>query len=71
MQQNYTSIIDELIPPNLQPTYAHEKLSFNVTRSMLRQSRPVVGNTERIHAYLRKLHAKKCTTVLFMGGSGK
>lgn len=66
-----TSIIEEIIPPNLLPLYAPQKLQFNVTRNMLRQSRPVVGNTERLHQYVRKLHSKKCTTVVFLGGSGK
>lgn len=68
-RQKANSIIEEIIPPQLLPTYAHEKLQFNITRSMLRQSRPVVGNTERLHLYLQKLQAKKCTTVLFLGGS--
>ena len=72
----HTSIIEELIPTKLLPLYSYEnllknKLQFNITRSMLRQSRPVVGNTERLHAYIKKLHSKQCTTVLFLGGSGK
>ena len=66
-----TSIIEELIPTKLLPLYSHEKLQFNITRSMLRRSRPVVGNTQRLHAYLKKLQSKQCTTVLFLGGSGK
>ena len=71
-QQNHsTSIIEEIIPTKLLPLYSHDKLQFNVTRSMLRQSRPVVGNTQRLHAYLKKLQSKQCTTVLFLGGSGK
>jgi len=72
----HTSIIEELIPTKLLPLYSYEnllkqKLQFNITRSMLRQSRPVVGNTQRLHAYLKKLQSKQCTTVLFLGGSGK
>ena len=72
----HKSITEELIPPKLLSLYTHEnllkqKLQFNITRSMLRQSRPVVGNTQRLHAYLKKLQSKQCTTVLFLGGSGK
>ncbi|KAL7538848.1 hypothetical protein ACHAXR_011284 [Thalassiosira sp. AJA248-18] len=63
------NVIEEIIPPNLLSSYTHEKLQFNVTRSMLRQSRPVVGNTQRLHSYLKKLQSKSCTTVLFLGGS--
>jgi hypothetical protein len=63
------SLIEEIMPPKLQPVY--EILQFNVTRSMLRQSRPVIGNTQRLHHYLKKLRNKECTTVLFMGGSGE
>jgi len=71
-EQNHgTSIIEEIIPTKLLPLYSHDKLQFNVTRSMLRQSRPVVGNTQRLHTYLKKLQSKQCTTVLFLGGSGK
>mmetsp|Transcript_31225 Transcript_31225/g.66478 ORF Transcript_31225/g.66478 Transcript_31225/m.66478 type:complete len:199 (+) Transcript_31225:41-637(+) len=64
------SIVEEVMPQSLLPTYAPEKLPFNVTRSMLRQSRPIVGNTERLHLYLRKLRTGQCTKVLYMGGSG-
>lgn len=63
------SVVEEVIPKELQPTYAGENLQFNVTRSMIRQSRPIIGNTERLHAYIRKLHDKQCTSVLFLGGS--
>lgn len=63
------SLIEEIVPPKLQPVY--EKLQFNVTRSMLRQSRPIIGNTQRLHSYLKKLRNKECTTVLFLGGSGE
>lgn len=61
--------MDEYIPPNLRNTYEPQAMQFNVTRSMLRQSRPVVGNVQRLHAYLRKLQSKQCTTVLILGGS--
>eukprot|EP00584_Thalassiosira_punctigera_P006509 CAMPEP_0172535690 /NCGR_PEP_ID=MMETSP1067-20121228/7582_1 /TAXON_ID=265564 ORGANISM="Thalassiosira punctigera, Strain Tpunct2005C2" /NCGR_SAMPLE_ID=MMETSP1067 /ASSEMBLY_ACC=CAM_ASM_000444 /LENGTH=543 /DNA_ID=CAMNT_0013320631 /DNA_START=244 /DNA_END=1872 /DNA_ORIENTATION=- len=63
------SVVEEIIPPNLLPSYAPDKLLFPVTRSMLRQSRPVVGDTERLHAYLKKLRSRTCTFILFMGGS--
>lgn len=62
-------IMEEIIPKNQQHLYAPDKLQFNVTRSMLRQSRPIIGNTERLHLYIKKLHNKQCTTVLFLGGS--
>ena len=72
-QQNYptsTPIIKELIPPELYKyQYTPDKLRFNVSRSMLRRSRPIIGNNERLHAYIKKLHSKQCTTVLFLGGS--
>eukprot|EP00985_Skeletonema_marinoi_P021889 scaffold13677_cov138-Skeletonema_marinoi.AAC.3 len=64
---NKSSIIEEIIPATLQPIY--QNIQFNVTRSMLRQSRPIIGNTQRLHAYLEKLRNKQCTTVLFLGGS--
>lgn len=64
-----SSFIEEIIPKELQSTYAPENLQFNVTRSMIRQSRPIIGNTERLHAYINKLHSKQCTSVLFLGGS--
>ena len=75
-KEHTKSIIEELIPTKLLSLYSHDnllknKLQFNITRSMLRQSRPVVGNTQRLHAYIKKLHSKQCTTVLFLGGSGK
>ncbi|KAL7535033.1 hypothetical protein ACHAXR_006222 [Thalassiosira sp. AJA248-18] len=64
-----TPFIEEYIPANLLPQYQPQHFQFNVTRSMLRQSRPVVGNIQRLHAYLRKLQAGQCTTVLVLGGS--
>lgn len=63
------SVVEEIVPPTLQPFY--QDIPFNVTRSMLRQSRPVIGNTQRLHSYFEKLRNKECTTVLFLGGSGK
>jgi hypothetical protein len=63
------SLIEEIIPKELQPAYAPENLQFNVTRSMIRKSRPIIGNTDRLHAYIKKLQNRQCTTVLFLGGS--
>ena len=63
------SFVDGIVPESLRARYAPEALAFPVTESMLRRSRPVIGNNHRLHAYLRKLHSGKCTTVLFMGGS--
>jgi len=63
------SILEEYIPPSLRHVYEPGALQFNVTRAMLRQSRPVIGNVQRLHAYLRKLQSKQCTTVLILGGS--
>lgn len=63
------SIIEEIVPPTLHSFY--QDTQFNPTRSMLRQSRPVIGNTQRLHSYLEKLRNKECTTVLFLGGSGE
>lgn len=36
---------------------------------VMRRSRPVIGNTERIHGFIQKLLDRKCTNVLFVGGS--
>lgn len=36
---------------------------------VMRRSRPVIGNTERIHGFIQKLLNGKCTNVLFVGGS--
>lgn len=44
-------------------------MAFEVSTTMLRSSRPIVGNTQRLHSFIRKLSAGKCTTVLIMGGS--
>ena len=65
------NVVEEIIPPSLLPVYHPKHLQWTVTRSMLRQSRPVVGNTQRLHLYLKKLHSKQCTKLVFMGGSGK
>ncbi|KAL3782911.1 hypothetical protein HJC23_004890 [Cyclotella cryptica] len=62
-------VVEEIIPPALRASYSPENLEFNVTRAMLRRSRPIIGNDERLHAYIRKLRSKQCTTVLFLGGS--
>eukprot|EP00581_Thalassiosira_minuscula_P011702 CAMPEP_0183718108 /NCGR_PEP_ID=MMETSP0737-20130205/11454_1 /TAXON_ID=385413 /ORGANISM="Thalassiosira miniscula, Strain CCMP1093" /LENGTH=541 /DNA_ID=CAMNT_0025947601 /DNA_START=302 /DNA_END=1923 /DNA_ORIENTATION=+ len=62
------SVVEEIVPPDLLPKYT-QQLPFNVTRSMLRQSRPVIGNTQRLHAYLEKLQSRKCTKIIFIGGS--
>ena len=66
-----SSFIEEIMPPSLHRLYSPENLRFNVTRSMIRQSRPIVGNTERLHSYLEKLRSQACTSVVFLGGSGK
>ncbi|KAL9189237.1 hypothetical protein ACHAXT_011727 [Thalassiosira profunda] len=63
------NFLEEYIPQNLLPKYQQDNFQFPVSRSMLRQSRPVVGNVERLHAYLRKLQSGQCTTVLVLGGS--
>eukprot|EP00804_Cyclotella_cryptica_P014946 CCRYP_000568-RA/>CCRYP_000568-RA protein AED:0.06 eAED:0.03 QI:0/0/0/1/1/1/2/0/536 len=62
-------VVQEIFPESLQPAYAPEKLLFNVTRNMLQRSRPVIGNTQRLHFYINKLHSKQCTIVLILGGS--
>ncbi|KAL7545010.1 hypothetical protein ACHAWF_008383 [Thalassiosira exigua] len=64
-----SSIVNDVVPPALRHLYAPDRLPFNVTRSMLRRSRPVVGNAQRLWHYLEKLRSRKCTTILFMGGS--
>ena len=65
----HLSVIREIIPESLLHVYAPKNLQFEVTRSMLRQSRPIIGNVQRLHAYLKKLRSQQCTTVLFLGGS--
>ena len=73
-------IIEEIIPTQLLSRYTsdvcdpfkdeeHCKTVFPVSRNMLRQSRPIVGNTDRLHIYLNKLRNGTCTTALFIGGS--
>ena len=37
--------------------------------SVMRRSRTIVGNTERLHTFVRKLLAGQCTSLLFVGGS--
>mmetsp|Transcript_13187 Transcript_13187/g.26784 ORF Transcript_13187/g.26784 Transcript_13187/m.26784 type:complete len:592 (-) Transcript_13187:14-1789(-) len=63
------NIIEEIVPDSLKPQCDLEFLQFNVTKSMLKKSRPVIGNSQRLHIFLKKLHSKQCTSVLFMGGS--
>ncbi|KAL7543005.1 hypothetical protein ACHAXR_012891 [Thalassiosira sp. AJA248-18] len=66
----YSEVVEEIIPTfPLLPRYATDFLQFPTTRSMLRQSRTITGNNERLHAYLKKLQSQQCTTVLFLGGS--
>lgn len=67
--QQPSSVMEEIIPPALHSKYTPENLVFNITRSMLKRSRPIIGNTERLHAYIRKLQSQQCTVVLFLGGS--
>lgn len=64
-----SQIIREIIPESLQSVYSPQNLLFNVTESMLQQSRPIKGNTERLHSFIRKLRNKVCTTVVVSGGS--
>jgi hypothetical protein len=62
-------VIKEIIPPSLHSLYTPSNLAFNITRSMLKRSRPIIGNNERLHSYIAKLHSGLCTVVLFLGGS--
>lgn len=64
-----SQIIQDIIPQSLLATYSPDKLHFNVTESMLEQSRPIKGNTQRLHSYIKKLRNKECTTVVVSGGS--
>ncbi|KAL3792796.1 hypothetical protein HJC23_002603 [Cyclotella cryptica] len=65
----YSEVVTEIIPAHMLPRYAEEFLLFPTTRSMLRQSRTITGNSNRLQMYIRKLHSQQCTTVLFLGGS--
>jgi len=65
----YSEVVQDIIPHDLRPRYATEFLQFPITRFMLRQSRTITGNIERLHAYLKKLQSQQCTTILFLGGS--
>ena len=60
---------DIIMPTSLKQLYTPDKLAFPITPSMLRRTRPIIGNNQRLHMYLDKLHRKQCTTVVFMGGS--
>ena len=62
-------IIKSIIPEELQNAYAPGKLLYNLTEGMLEQSRPIRGNTRRLHNYIQKLRRKECTSVVFAGGS--
>ena len=63
-------VIKQVVPPSLYDyQYAPDKLRFNVSSSMLRRSRPIIGNNDRLHMYIKKLHSQQCTVVLFLGGS--
>eukprot|EP00571_Detonula_confervacea_P008091 CAMPEP_0172319014 /NCGR_PEP_ID=MMETSP1058-20130122/36519_1 /TAXON_ID=83371 /ORGANISM="Detonula confervacea, Strain CCMP 353" /LENGTH=514 /DNA_ID=CAMNT_0013033957 /DNA_START=335 /DNA_END=1879 /DNA_ORIENTATION=- len=66
---NQSSFLEEVIPESLRSLYSQEQLQFPVTKSMLRQSRPIIGNNQRLHFFLKKLQKQQCTTVVFMGGS--
>ena len=48
------SVVEEIVPSALRDNYSEDDLPFPVTRSMLRQSRPIVGNTERLQVRRRK-----------------
>ena len=67
--QSYPYYLDEIMPTSLKQLYTQDKLAFPITPSMIRRTRPIVGNNQRLHMYLQKLHRKQCTTVIFMGGS--
>ncbi len=63
------SFVEDILPESLRYKYAMENLAFPITESMMRRSRPIIGNNQRLHGYLAKLHSGTCTTVLFLGGS--
>jgi hypothetical protein len=63
------SFVEGIVPESLRYRYAMENLAFPITESMMRRSRPIIGNNQRLHEYLTKLYSGKCTTILFMGGS--
>ena len=66
----YSAWYANLVPDSVREKWAVEKLAYIFpTNSLLRRSRPVVGNTDRFHAYLRKVKAGVCTKILFAGGS--
>ena len=67
--QSYPYYLDEIMPTSLKQLYSQDNLAFPITQSMLRRTRPIVGNNQRLHMYLQKLHRKQCTTAIFMGGS--
>ena len=66
----YAEWLPTVMPPSLLPEYAPPgALPFNLTMSILRRTRPVVGNTERVRGFLRKLRGGTCTVSLMLGGS--
>ena len=69
-QIDTSPLVEDIIPEKLRKRrYGAGKMAFEVSTTMLRSSRPIVGNTERLHHFIRKLSAGRCTTVLIMGGS--
>lgn len=66
----YAEWISRVMPPSLAPVYvAPGALPFNLTMSILRRTRPVVGSTDRVRGFLTKLKKGQCTTSLMLGGS--
>ena len=63
----YRFDVSDILPTSLQSNYTN--LQFRVTPSLLRRSRPVVGNVERLHTFLQKLRNGRCTNTLMLGGS--
>lgn len=47
----------------------HKNAEYNVTSHMVRRSRTVVGNTDRLHRMLRRVQAGRCIRVMILGGS--
>ena len=66
----YAEWLPTVMPPSLLAEYGTPgALPFNLTMSVLRRSRPVVGNTERVRGFLRKLRGGRCTASIMLGGS--
>ena len=69
-QIDTSPLIEDIIPEKLRKRrYGSGQMAFEVSTTMLRSSRPIVGNTQRLHSFIRKLNAGSCTTVLILGGS--